>query len=98
LADELRQGVFCFLRGRAEGGGGKAEKHRFAVGLSPSPEFLTYALSEGLLFWAAVIVTRCEFHIMPALSHEQLLTAIELVCYFCTAVGVAVTFFFAART
>jgi hypothetical protein len=35
---------------------------------------------------------------MLALSQEQLLTAVELVCYFCTALGVAVTFYFAART
>jgi hypothetical protein len=35
---------------------------------------------------------------MPALSHELLITAVELVCYFCTAIGVALTFFFAART
>ena len=35
---------------------------------------------------------------MNGLTHEQLLTAIELVCYFCTAVGVALTMLFAART
>ena len=47
---------------------------------------------------AAVTVTSREFDTMSALSHEQLLTAIELVCYFCTAVGVAMTFIFAAKT
>ena len=35
---------------------------------------------------------------MPVLSHELLITAVELVCYFCTAIGVAITFLFAART
>ncbi len=34
---------------------------------------------------------------MPVLSHELLLTAIEVVCYFCTAVGVAFTFLVATR-
>jgi hypothetical protein len=34
---------------------------------------------------------------MPVLSHELLITAVELVCYFCTAIGVTFTFFFAAR-
>lgn len=47
---------------------------------------------------AAINVTDREFDMMPALSHEQLLTAIELVCYFCTAVGVAMTFIFSAKT
>jgi hypothetical protein len=46
----------------------------------------------------ALIDTTASFAIMPALSHEQLLTAIELVCYFCTTVGVALTMLFAART
>jgi hypothetical protein len=35
---------------------------------------------------------------MPVLSHEILVTAIEMVCYFCTAIGVAFTFLFAVRT
>jgi hypothetical protein len=34
---------------------------------------------------------------MPALSHELLITGVEMVCYFCTAIGVAFTFLFAAR-
>ena len=34
---------------------------------------------------------------MPVLSHEQLITAVELVCYFCTAIGVAFTFLFGVR-
>jgi hypothetical protein len=35
---------------------------------------------------------------MSVLSHELLMTAVQVMCYFCTAVGVAMTFFFAART
>ena len=34
---------------------------------------------------------------MPVLSHELLITAVEMVCYFCTALGVAFTVLFAAR-
>ena len=34
---------------------------------------------------------------MPVLSHELLMTAVEMVCYFCTAVGVLLTFMFAPR-
>ena len=32
----------------------------------------------------------------PLLSHELLITAVELVCYFCTAIGVVFAFLFAA--
>ena len=35
---------------------------------------------------------------MPVYSHELLLTAIEMVCYFCTAIGVAFTFLFATAS
>jgi hypothetical protein len=34
---------------------------------------------------------------MPALSHEMLITAVEMVCYFCTAIGAALAFLFAVR-
>lgn len=34
---------------------------------------------------------------MPVMSHELVLSAIEMVCYFCTVVGVAFTFFFVGR-
>lgn len=34
---------------------------------------------------------------MPILSHEMLITAVEMVCYFCTAIGVAIAFLFTAR-
>lgn len=35
---------------------------------------------------------------MPVMSHELLISAVEMVCYFCTAVGVVLTFVFAPRT
>jgi hypothetical protein len=35
---------------------------------------------------------------MPAISHELLITAVQMVCYFCTAVGIALTFLFGVRT
>jgi hypothetical protein len=35
---------------------------------------------------------------MPLLSHELLTTAVEMVCYFFTAIGVALTFVLAQRT
>jgi hypothetical protein len=34
---------------------------------------------------------------MPLLSHELLITTVELVCYFCTAIGVVVAFLFSAK-
>ena len=34
---------------------------------------------------------------MPVFPTSMLLTAVEMVCYFCTAVGVAFTFMFATR-
>ena len=34
---------------------------------------------------------------MPALSHELLVTGVEMVCYFCTAIGVAFAFLFGVR-
>ena len=34
---------------------------------------------------------------MPALSHELLITAVEMVCYFCTAIGVVFAFLFGCR-
>jgi hypothetical protein len=34
---------------------------------------------------------------MPLLSHELMLTAVEMVCYFCAAIGAAFMFLFAAR-
>jgi hypothetical protein len=35
---------------------------------------------------------------MPVLSHELLLSAVQMVCYFLTAVGITLTFMFAPRT
>jgi hypothetical protein len=35
---------------------------------------------------------------MPLISHELMITAVEMVCYFCTAIGIAMTYLFAART
>jgi len=34
---------------------------------------------------------------MPTLTHEMLIASIELVCYFCSAIGVAFMVLFAAR-
>jgi hypothetical protein len=34
---------------------------------------------------------------MPVLSHELLVTGVEMVCYFCTAIGVAFAFLFGVR-
>jgi hypothetical protein len=34
---------------------------------------------------------------MPFLTQELLTTAVEMVCYFFTAIGVALTFFVASR-
>jgi hypothetical protein len=36
-------------------------------------------------------------NVMPVLSHELLLTAVELVCYFCTTIGVVFAFLFTVR-
>ncbi len=35
---------------------------------------------------------------MPVISHELLITAIEMVCYFCTAIAVAFAYLFATRS
>ena len=35
---------------------------------------------------------------MPVIPHELLITAVQMVCYFCTAIGVAFTYLFAIRT
>jgi hypothetical protein len=35
---------------------------------------------------------------MPLLTNELLTTAIELVCYFCTAIGLALTILFTRRS
>jgi hypothetical protein len=34
---------------------------------------------------------------MPVLSQDLVITAVQMVCYFFTAVGIACTFLFAAR-
>ena len=34
---------------------------------------------------------------IPPITSELLAAAVEMVCYFCTAVGVALTFFLAPR-
>jgi len=34
---------------------------------------------------------------IPLLSHELLVTAVQLVCYFCTAVGLVLTLLIAQR-
>jgi hypothetical protein len=41
---------------------------------------------------------RPDWYVMiPLNSPEQLSTAVELMCYFCTAIGVALAWFFAPR-
>jgi hypothetical protein len=44
-----------------------------------------------------VTLTIAVIVMIPVLSHEMLITAVEMVCYFCTAIGVACTFLFVTR-
>jgi len=38
-----------------------------------------------------------RFIMIPPISNELLAAAVEMVCYFCTAIGVVLTFFLAPR-
>ena len=49
-------------------------------------------------FDTATVTTGEDCTMIPLLPHELLMTAVEMVCYFFTAVGVAFTFLFAPRT
>ena len=42
-------------------------------------------------------VTTMSSAMIPLLSHELLATAVQMVCYFCTAVGVMLTIFIIPR-
>ncbi len=38
-----------------------------------------------------------RFVMIPPISNELLAAAVEMVCYFCTAIGIVLTFFLAPR-
>lgn len=64
---------------------------------SSLPAFVTYACCRRRVNGSSNWYNPRVPTMVPVLSHELLLTAVEMVCYFCTAVGVACTFFFATR-
>jgi hypothetical protein len=43
------------------------------------------------------VAPACDGAMIPVFSPELLTAAVELMCYFCTAIGVAVTFFLIPR-
>jgi hypothetical protein len=45
----------------------------------------------------AIVLRIGSAAMLQILSHEMLISAVEMVCYFCTAIGMAFTFMFVTR-
>jgi hypothetical protein len=59
---------------------------------APAPQlFMSYA------FNGQITHVPNQVGYMPIFSHELLITAVEMVCYFCTAIGVMFAFLFGVR-
>lgn len=95
-----------FLRSEGRGAEGDREQradkgfcriHDTTGLLIPSPQSVSYAFPSGA-FDRPVTLAMCWCCAMiPSYSPDLLAAAVELMCYFCTAIGVALAMFWAPK-